>query len=420
LGSEPERPLGKIGHISTDGGEMHDDQIHGTQTGRVENHGSETSSIQPVGIETRGNETGSIEGIGVGTGGNETGGGEIGGYQSIYSGAESEYVTTVPVPERYDPDRPPWGIPAGIGTWLFSVVAIIMIPAFVLIGYLIFERVKNPDLSLSSNALRSLLMGPSAVLVNVLALFVAHIATLGVVWAVVTRFGRYPFFSTLGLRWTASYGVTRFGLAVALIAAMTGFNAAIRLVLPHFVALSPFIYLVTAGAFWALVTGLGRRPFFSTLNSYLSSSPRLSKLCFVIGVVFAMFVIELALGRVLPESRETDFEKLLKTSQQVRVAVAVLAVLTAPLVEEAVYRGVLFSALISRAGVKWTIAIVTFLFAIVHFPQYWGAWSGLAGITVLSLTLTVIRARMKSILPCIAVHFLFNAIGAVSIILQKS
>src|SRR5262249_50590785 len=109
-----------------------------------------------------------------------------------------------------------------------------------------------------------------------------------------------------------------------------------------------------------------------------------------------------------------------KTSHQVRVAVAVVAGLTAPFGEKAVYRRGLFSPLISRAGVKGTIAIVTFLFSFVHFPQYLGAWWGLAGITVLSFTLTVIRARMKSILPCVAVHFLFNIVGAVSIILQKS
>src|SRR5262249_12894341 len=125
LGSEAEQPLGEIGRSSSDGGEMHGDQIQGIQTSRIESHGSETRCL-----EFHGRENGSIEGIGIGTGGNETGG-EIGGYQSSYSGMESEYVTTVPVPEPYDPDRPPWGVPAGIGTWLFSVVAIIMIPAFV-------------------------------------------------------------------------------------------------------------------------------------------------------------------------------------------------------------------------------------------------------------------------------------------------
>jgi membrane protease YdiL (CAAX protease family) len=97
-----------------------------------------------------------------------------------------------------------------------------------------------------------------------------------------------------------------------------------------------------------------------------------------------------------------------------------LAVLTAPWVEEFVYRGVLFSALISRAGVRWTVIIVTALFALVHFPQYWGAWSALAGITVLSLTLTIVRAKMKSIFPCIAIHFLFNVVGSLPIIWQKS
>ena len=250
-----------------------------------------------------------------------------------------------------DPDRPPWGISGGIGVWLFSVLAIILVPTLAVIGWLAYESLSHPSISTSSNAMTSLLTSPSAMLVNVISIFGAHVITLAIVWAVVTRFGRYPFFATLGWRWAASPGFPRF---------------------------------------W-----------------------------FVVSVVFAMYIVEIGLGQVLPQSHETDFEKLLKTSQQVRIAVALLAVLTAPWVEEFVYRGVLFSALISRAGVKWTVIIVTTLFAMVHFPQYWGAWSALAGITVLSFTLTIVRAKMKSIFPCIAIHFLFNLVGSVSIILQK-
>jgi membrane protease YdiL (CAAX protease family) len=250
-----------------------------------------------------------------------------------------------------DPDHPPWGIPGGIGVWLFSVLAIILVPTLAVIGWVAYESLAHPSISTSSNAMTSLLTSPSAMLVNVISIFGAHVITLAIVWAVVTRFGRYPFFATLGWRWAASPGFPRF---------------------------------------W-----------------------------FVVSVVFAMYIVDIGLGQVLPQSHETDFEKLLKTSQQVRIAVALLAVLTAPWVEEFVYRGVLFSALISRAGVRWTVIIVTALFALVHFPQYWGAWSALAGITVLSLTLTIVRAKMKSIFPCIAIHFLFNLVGSVSIILQK-
>jgi membrane protease YdiL (CAAX protease family) len=251
-----------------------------------------------------------------------------------------------------DPDHPPWGISGGIAVWLFSVLAIIIVPILAIALWLGYESLAHPSMSMSSNAVGNLLTGPSAMLVNVISIFGAHVITLAIVWAVVTRFGRYPFFATLGWRWAASPGFPRF---------------------------------------W-----------------------------FVVAVVFAMYIVDIGLGQVLPQSHETDFEKLLKTSQQVRIAVALLAVLTAPWVEEFVYRGVLFSALISRAGVKWTVTIVTALFALVHFPQYWGAWSALAGISVLSLTLTIVRAKMKSIFPCIAIHFLFNVVGSLSIIWQKS
>jgi membrane protease YdiL (CAAX protease family) len=122
---------------------------------------------------------------------------------------------------------------------------------------------------------------------------------------------------------------------------------------------------------------------------------------------------------VLPQSEENSFTELLKSSQRVRIAIAVLATFTAPLVEETVYRGVLFAAFRRRLGVIATVVTVTLLFAGVHVLQYWGAWVSIAGLTLLSLVLTLVRARTKSILPCVVVHTLNNAFFSVLILLNK-
>lgn len=175
-------------------------------------------------------------------------------------------------------------------------------------------------------------------------------------------------------------------------------------------------HVLTLAVCWAVVTRIGRASLLKGLGWSWKGPPVLIKALFVIGTTLLMLAIFFALDRWLPTSRETAFDRLLKTSQEVRVAIALLAVFSAPIVEEVVYRGVLYSALRSRIGVVGAVVIVTSLFGSVHFVQYWGAWSSIIGVTLLSFVLTVIRAATKSIKPCVAIHLLNNVVGAVGIL----
>jgi membrane protease YdiL (CAAX protease family) len=88
----------------------------------------------------------------------------------------------------------------------------------------------------------------------------------------------------------------------------------------------------------------------------------------------------------------------------------VLVAFSAPLVEEVVYRGALFTPLEKKFGTVWAIVIVASLFAGVHVQQYWPSFLTIGEIMTLSIILTCIRAFTRSLLPCVAVHFLFNGI----------
>ncbi|MCI0485192.1 MAG: CPBP family intramembrane metalloprotease [Blastocatellia bacterium] len=179
-------------------------------------------------------------------------------------------------------------------------------------------------------------------------------------------------------------------------------------------------HALTMAVCWAVVTGVGRRPFWESLGWEWHGGSARTKTLFVLGVTAIMYFTFVALAQLIPSTSETLFDQLLKTSRQVRYAVAFMAVFTAPLVEEVVYRGVLFSALRSRFGPSPTIAFVTLLFAGVHVIQYWGNWAGLIGLTILSLVLTLIRAETKSIFPCVAVHLVFNTVNALIIVFAYS
>jgi membrane protease YdiL (CAAX protease family) len=114
----------------------------------------------------------------------------------------------------------------------------------------------------------------------------------------------------------------------------------------------------------------------------------------------------------------TDLDRILESSRAAAVTLAVLAVLTAPLVEEMIYRGLLYSAFRRALGQWAAVVIVTSMFAGLHWVQYWPNAGAISSITLLSLVLTLIRARTGKLLPCFVVHLVFNGIQSVIIILE--
>lgn len=166
-------------------------------------------------------------------------------------------------------------------------------------------------------------------------------------------------------------------------------------------------------AAWMVVTKLGRRPFWRTLG--WGWIPQF-KLVHAIALAFLMIGVAILSERALPH-QETDLEKFLKMGMSVRIMVAALAVATAPLIEEIVYRGVIFSSVEGLMGKGAAVILVTLLFALVHVPQYWGSVASLAAILSLSLVLTLLRAWTGKLLPCVATHLVYNGIQAVFLLL---
>lgn len=166
---------------------------------------------------------------------------------------------------------------------------------------------------------------------------------------------------------------------------------------------------------WAVSAG-GKKPFWTTVGWRWHHQ---FKWVHAIALALAMLLLAFVFERVLPHG-ETDFERLLQLSGSVRIAVAILAVLSAPLVEEIVYRGVLFSAIARALNWKLSVIIVTLMFAVVHVPQYWGSPAAIAAIVTLSLVLTLLRAATGQLLPCVATHFVFNGVQAITLLVSPS
>jgi len=87
-------------------------------------------------------------------------------------------------------------------------------------------------------------------------------------------------------------------------------------------------------------------------------------------------------------------------------------------VEESIYRGILYPAIERTAGAKTAVILVTLLFAVPHVPQYWPNIGVISSITLLSVVLTLVRARNGRLLPCLVVHLVFNGIQSVIILFE--
>lgn len=252
-----------------------------------------------------------------------------------------------PIAEGPSPNNPPWTTPVAIALWFVSVLLIFLLPSLFVLPYAFGHQIDFAD---SKEFAAFLTSDPTAILLSIVAVIPAHLITIGLAWALVTRRGKFSFTRTLGWKF-------------------------------------------------------GGIPWWVCLLSFMA-------------IVVAFFVLEVLLGTYFPE-KENDLARILRSSQAAVYLVAFLATFTAPIVEEVVYRGVVYSALQRTAGVAFGIAATTMLFAMVHVPQYYPSYSTIFLLTLLSLTLTLVRYRTSNLLPCIILHFIFNGLQSIVLVFQS-
>lgn len=246
-------------------------------------------------------------------------------------------------PAAIDPDNPPWGLFAAVTAWIASIALLFVMQLLAVLGYFL-SKYSLADLT----NFRVLVEADKSALifVSVLAVIPAHLATLFVIWALVTNFGRWPFWRPLG--WSFS---PRVGLGMSVVIALV-----------------------------MLVIGVG--------------------------------ITNLIHGD------KTQLDQIIASSRAARFATAFLATATAPLIEEMVYRGMLYPALRRLTGALWAVIAVSVLFTFVHVFQYANNLGVITAIALLSLTLTATRAISGRLLPCFIIHLIFNGVQAASLLAE--
>ena len=175
------------------------------------------------------------------------------------------------------------------------------------------------------------------------------------------------------------------------------------------------IHLLTFALVWALVTRLGKQPFLRMIG-WEWPSPSWRWLSVVLGVL--LFGGAVLISKLVGADKPTQLEQIINSSLTARYAIAFLAVFTAPFVEEFIYRGVLFAALQRLTGAIFAGITTLALFTLIHVPQYWPNIGVLAAVGFLSIALTVIRAKSGRLLPCVVIHFVFNGIQSVLLLVE--
>jgi uncharacterized protein len=174
------------------------------------------------------------------------------------------------------------------------------------------------------------------------------------------------------------------------------------------------VHIITLAIVWAIATRFGKFSIVRTLGLTWNGKFTLARAIGLAIVLYgAAFLLTVAFG-----GQGTALDRLVESSRAAALMIAFLAVATAPIVEESIYRGILYPALERISGAKVAVTLVTVLFAVPHVPQYWPNFAVIGSITLLSVALTVVRARTGRLLPCIAVHLVFNGIQSVIIVAE--
>jgi membrane protease YdiL (CAAX protease family) len=122
-----------------------------------------------------------------------------------------------------------------------------------------------------------------------------------------------------------------------------------------------------------------------------------------------LLLITLLVAPALPSEQTNPISERVGESQTTLqwLWTFVQAAVLAPIVEEFVFRGVLFQVLWQRTGRVWLSAFVSgYLFAVIH-PQFLG---GIFPITVLGTILALVYAHTRSLLPCMLIHAFNNGL----------
>jgi CAAX protease family protein len=139
-----------------------------------------------------------------------------------------------------------------------------------------------------------------------------------------------------------------------------------------------------------------------------------------LGALLAITVI--VVSSFFPPSSPPAIEKLTESSRSIALLV-IFSVGFAPLVEEIIFRGFLFTVFSEIGGNRLAVSATAVLFALMHAPQLWPSMAGILLILAVGYVLSIVRERSNSLIPSFILHTAYNGMlfsaTAIGALLQK-
>ncbi len=194
----------------------------------------------------------------------------------------------------------------------------------------------------------------------------------------------------------------------------------LKVVIPGTFVLS---HAVGWGVMFLLISVLRKRPFFSSLGMGEFRWGPVARV-FVAGIVLQFVGLAVLAGAALyfppPDDINDPIWRFFGLGTWAIVFIFFMAVVMAPLLEEALMRGMLFPALRGRMGVLPSAFLVSALFTALHGIQNSWYWPVLAGLFVTGWILAWLKEKGGSLWLPIFFHMGFNATAMVLAVLEKT
>ena len=204
------------------------------------------------------------------------------------------------------------------------------------------------------------------------------------------------------------FGLTIVFLPYSVIRVLRVFNPSLRptdLTAVDQVLLQGFMNLVLVGFIAFLIKIVHRRSFLETIH-WVRNHNFAPSFLIALGATLAISV--LLVSSFFPPTEPPPIEKLLSSTSAMYIF-AIFGIGVAPLFEEIIFRGFLFKVLFEMGGPALAVPLTAGLFALLHIPQLWGSWAGIALIFVVGYVLSLVRERANSIIPSFILHTSYNA-----------
>lgn len=174
------------------------------------------------------------------------------------------------------------------------------------------------------------------------------------------------------------------------------------------------LYLAILLSWKTVFSARYHRPVFQSLGWRRSSFklPLMAAGGVALAIVIGIFM------KVAHAPEESLLENLVNSWWSL-AAVGLLAVVGAPVIEEALFRGFLQPLFSRTFGVVAGIGITALLFGILHSSEYKNVWQYPTAITLVGALLGWVRYRSQSLIPSTVMHACFNGVAVAGLIVTK-